>query len=819
VKRFQATVGSLLATLALTACRAAVAPPEAALTLPRVPLTAPQGLDWSSHLVAAPGLGRLREASLAERARAARGLQPLAALRLQAAWPSTTAGGWGADGPGLAVGGLVGLGADHVPNAMATGWYGDTTNRYLFALSANGRLLRLRRDASDLGAATAGVLLGDSFTRTMVSMSPACTRAYVLSDAGRLYVVDTAAMRVVNPGGTALGGGGRYLAPMVDPVLSDVQDARDVLFVPTNDGVVHQLRMDAGATVPVAVADFQVAPGAVALAPAGCDSCDAYDGLRLAAPGVAIKGRVLIGDTAGVLHDVDSVSGRHQRFPVGTHAPIAAPPAVEIHLGSRGHWNYATGGQTNVKHFDPLFAFVNVTRDAGPVCAWVSLANGQISYSQPLFVDGADTAGTTPTYGRLLDYDREVAASGTLVVTMAGSDGDAVTLVRGASATVPGTSSPTAASPLSASNSGSGGTDIYLRARTGGLPDGARILGARLRFTHQAGDALVGPPRLSRTGGCDALGSTGRAPKGQNATPWVSVGAPGLTKATTPMYAGQTYHTALMGYPGWTAATFPGGGHVDWDATGVLVGPVRVEHQGFSLGYSWSEPIYPYGTGATGESARFEGTTDPNPPQLLVTYEVPRHIPIAPVETSPLIDAARQRVFVLHANHVFAMRFSYYFDWSDTLHSIHSRWWQPTSSYQATAMGLSTGARDPHDGGRYVRNRTTMAPAFDFSALYVLSQGRRAGGGYDVALSRLRPNLSSSARPFGDSNRLLDAAPAAGVSTAVPGSLTADGGALSSPEASSFLLVDPFDHLGTKGGDVYFGLQSTGRVYRVGTDG
>ncbi|MFP5503712.1 MAG: hypothetical protein ACLGIN_14570 [Candidatus Sericytochromatia bacterium] len=197
-------------------------------------LMAPNGTDWFSQHVSSPSLSQSRIAHV-------RGLManPPAEQRQLLAWPGA-ASGWSPSGtfPGVPLTTYGCTTTDSVPNGPASTWYGGSVPKALynklFFLTREGKFIKVDKYNPSTDFEVIGLnKFGKTFSKTYVTLSPSCSRAYCLADDGTLYVVDTQSMTVV----TSLKVGGGYgIAPCIDPLRSKHDDSADHLYVPGNDG-------------------------------------------------------------------------------------------------------------------------------------------------------------------------------------------------------------------------------------------------------------------------------------------------------------------------------------------------------------------------------------------------------------------------------------------------------------------------------------------------------------------------------------------------------------------------------------------------------
>jgi hypothetical protein len=207
----------------------------------------------------------------------------------------------------------------------------------------------------------------------------------------------------------------------------------------------------------------------------------------------------------------------------------------------------------------------------------------------------------------------------------------------------------------------------------------------------------------------------------------------------------------------------------------------------------------------------------------VIDREVLANVPDHPVETGPIIDANRQRVYVYNNNYLYCLKYINPGVWSDTAYSSYTPTGTKHTSYQAAYMARpgEVGPRDANDSNKFVRNKVTPAPAFDFSSLYVVSHGRRSPSGYHVAISRIQPSrvgALATTNDLGGTDLATDTASANRLSTTVANSLASGAGGFgTSPYGSRVMLIDPYSDVLGKGGDLYLGFSDSMRVYRIGT--
>lgn len=365
-------------------------PLSASLTLDAARiLTRPQGFDWSTQRASSPLIERERAAYLRELAAEHRRVQ---------AWPGTSSG-WSTGGvPGIALAALGCDASDTMPNGPATAWFGGTVpasvENKIFFITREGMFLKV--DKYNPTGASSALNLGTSFSKTYVSLSPSCRRAYLLADNGTLFVVDTQRMALLTtltlPGAT----GGYGLAPVFDPLTSRSDDQCDELWVPDNSGLVghYTIRQSFTQATPSVSGPTTYA---VATHAAIAGSWNP-SGNKLACPVLVYNGVIFAGDEAGYLDVYDTGNPtKNASYLLSSAAGIEATPAIEFQDGSYTGLTDAEGNPTKVPYFTPIYAFVNVGTRNGPMSVWVNMVNQEVSYSMPLYCDDNDL-------GRKADY-------------------------------------------------------------------------------------------------------------------------------------------------------------------------------------------------------------------------------------------------------------------------------------------------------------------------------------------------------------------------------------------------------------------------------
>jgi hypothetical protein len=728
-------------------------------------LVAPQGLDWASPQVVSRAAAKARDAHVQRRL--------LAFPATGAAW----AGGLDLTAYGCAPG-------DTVPNGPAVAFpvmTPELTNQ-LFFVSGAGKLLRINR-ADPTASLTLD--LGKACSRTAVALSPTCTRAYVLSDDGTLFVVDTIAMAVLT---TVRVNGGYGVSPCLDRLASFNDDTRDVLYVSANDGQVHQLVIEPtaeGGAAVTARADFPVATDAQPLA-----------GTRkVAAPAVAVGGVIYLGDQAGRFHAYDTANAANRAvYQLG--APINTPPALELQDSS-----YAMrdpyGNPKAVGYGEAVYAFVN----AGAACAWINLHDTSVTFSQPLRIDDNEA---TRTYGYLKDYAFSTAGTTETLVAVDGGNLNTESPDR----PLPGYGAIRSNDVLAPAETNT--YELAGEAAGGEVKSFLRWASAR---AHPLG-SVIASATLTLSAAAD---QACRVPQIKATSPFMRAGdavwsSDALTNANRPAL-GPAVGRYLGGVLASGNVVFKRDKPHQWDVTAAFSQPsgayaLALEHDAGGDAVLW--PAGPVG-GATGKKAKkayqVEAVTfrnnalnaDPAPAKAnddrpLLTLTVSGTVlPTPTIETPPVIDPYRQHVYVFYTNALYEIDFSAPERWSDT----------DPSGARHTAFALAHHGRSANGGGAtfngkkgFVGNFTAPLVNHDGSAAYVLSRYPATTGAtpstWHYALSKLTLPLAAAA-----ADPLVAGSP----------TYTAIG-----REASHLMLLEPRNKL-TRTANLYYGL-GNGRLYQ-----
>lgn len=799
--------GWVLSAALIAGCQPAErAPGMPALSIDVTPavLMAPQGLDWSFQRVTSQRLATEQQAHF---------------KRHTLAFP-TASTNW-STGPGVALTSIGAAAGDTVPNGPAAAFRtnpADPLYNKLFYLTKNGKFIKLDRSNPGAAGAYTALNLGTTFSRTFITLSPACSRAYLLADNGTLYIVNTITMTTQ---ATVSVSGGYGCAVYVDPFTSSGQDFSDVIYVPGNDGNVTKYNVTAtGFTSPVAVSSPTVYPVATSSA--------AVSGRKIAAPSVALNGVIYVGDQGGNLHVYDTANTANN-LTYGVGAPVDTAPAIELQDGTYTLTD-AMGTPKSVPLGTPVFAFVT----AGSSCFWCNLHDTSITPSLPLRIDDND-AGRK--FGYLLDYKYSNTVTTEYIAAVDGGN----------------INTDTAAAPADqiledANNPSTNVTNWYnkelIPAETNVYDDGTQPAGgpvvSYIRWNSSASypaGSVVTSAQLSLEAVADQacrvpeIRTTSPTYKGTS-TLWASNG---FTNANRPAIGSGNVGSYLSG--GINAQGNVGfsknKGYL-WDVTSAIPAPTTNYALALVHNAGGDAVLWPWGpySGATGkkgkakkayqvESVRFKNNPlnmDPSAgakkdARPLLTLSISQTVlPTASIETPPVIDSWNKRVYVYYMNTLFSMDYASPSGWADadpagTKHTLFNlAYYGDTANNPGGVGGTKPGATF-NNYGKFVSNYSAPVPSYDLSAMYVLSRTPSPDGAapttWNYALSKFNLPLSATA------NRMVAGSP---TFTAIGGQ-TVYTGASSDKESSIYMVVDPFTNAGTTGGNVYFAL-GNGRIYQ-----
>lgn len=811
-----------VAALFLLSCSAPaplvpVAGQQPSLTLPvSVPLTLrqPQGTDWSTDRVTSPVIQRDREAYLRASAPQAQAAQLKAAGRRVQAWPSAVTG-WTAGGVnGVPLSTLnAAWGTDQIPNAPATAFYGATVPSSLharvFFLTRGGRFIRINRNSPT--TAPASVALGKTFSRTYVTLSPSCTRAYLLADDGTFFVVDTVNMVVLstlNAAGASVSisvSGGRGLAACIDPYTSAHNDARDAVFIPGNDGRL----------TPVTVEPLTTPANSVRVAVGSPVTISSYAtaGDRFVAPGIVLANVAYIGDQNGQFYAYNLADPASSDGPWDLGSPVNATPTIEIQDGTYALTDIdgnAVAGTLGA----PCYAFVN----AGRTCTWINLYDQSQNESLDLYVDDNDA---NRRFGYLLDYvsatvrlNRNLKTPGEIMSIA--TDG---TTLPGSATFKQNTTAAPALTGLNTTGTAAGGPVFgFVRFQDNATPTANTFI-TRATLVMQANQSTTAPPPRVWT---TANGSATPSFSSGATAPWTFAA---MTNANRPALVSDvgTYRGKVNG----GLVNFGAGKNYKWDVLKAFpsAGPGAVSlnppappyHFSFGLRQNAS-PRTNYFWGTPPGAGEYRGVpfNGGNKTQLQMVYTTYAKYPVnTNLQTPPIVDPVRKMVYVVNCNQVFGLNYANETSFTDSDVDDNGAYLAKYTMFNELTYGIPSAG----SGGMY-NNKTSFvfnmaAPLMNFggSALYALNAyptGYTGGvpNSWNVVLSKVNLPLSAT----GGTNRL------AGATTAIGGVASQTLSWLPNGQyfpnvGSATLLLDPYGFDTTTGNGVYFGLNNS-RLYQ-----
>ena len=688
---------------------------------------------------------------------------------------------WGTGGRALTTWGAGGT--DSMPNGPAS-IFGNTSTppalqNKTFFVTKNGLFIKADKTTAP-DAATDALALGKTFSSTFVTLSPSGNRAYVVSDDGRMFVINTVTMTKITH--VDLGQNAYGCTVSYDPTTSAHNDRRDTLYVPDNSGRVTKYVYDlttglsAGTSYSIATS-FTPHPNAVAVTVNGVTAK-----VKIKAPCVVFAGVIYVGDQSGRLHTYDTATDDQLSYVLGS--PIEAAPAIELNYG---HGEAVAAGM-------PCYVFV----PAGPSCFWINLASTLVTRSRSLYIDDNAPA---QVYDHLRDYAYDATVTSATVslaenCTIRTDSDSSFALKTGSTTnyktdTVLGAAECDVNDEAGGSNGSRAGGPIlcYLRFSTGS-PSTAVIKSAQLQLTVQNGSTgAEWVPEFRRCGSylVDGAGDP-------TTTPWTYAN---MTRSNRPLPEATNVSTYIGAQNGDGSVNLNPGSPMTFDISGVFGGGAAAEYTGVIMYNKGGGAMWGYGDGAvTGiykASSTFrslQGSAAQKP--KIVVGQSKGSFPTPSIETAPVIDAFTKKAYVFYGNALYEV------DWSSTLN-----WADDDSVAKSTLFDLSYFGRVANGGGasynsqtRYVNN--VSAPVFNdtLTACYVLD--RTPADAAQKALNNPTTwdySLSKFTLPLTD---------------AAPGRLAAGSVVFQdvSGDASRYLAIDPF----ANGGNVWFGL--AGKVYQ-----
>jgi hypothetical protein len=773
MNRHARTLSLPLAALLLWGCQAPFAGGQrAGIALEAVPETlgSPQALDWALNTVSSPAIARARASAMQRRVQA---------------FPTATTP-WSAGGvAGLPLSSFGASGS--VPNGPAAAL---TLANQLFFLTKNGSLIKVDRAAPTTKYTTRA--LGKTFSKTSVTLSPACSRAYVLADDGTLFVLDTTTLATL---ATVSVAGGYGIAPYLDPFASAANDTRDVVYVAGNDGNVTKWVFTPGATPPAvttsAATTYAVATSATPLyADPSCSSC------KVKASPVVLNGAIMLGDQGGTFHYYDTLNTANN-VNYGVGAPVNTSPAIEIQDGSYTGLTDPSGVPVTVAGGKPIYAFVN----AGGSCAWINLIDTSITRSLGLRID--DNA-TGTKFGYLAQYNYSTAGT---TETLTAVDGGSIN-TESPDRILPGYPTiwandylvPAETNTYDNGTSAAGGPVLgYARWQSSATYGAGSVITSATLNLQPAADQSCRVPEVHTT-----------SPYYRSTTSnWASSG---LTNTNRPAFGSGNSGVYMSG--GLNASGnvgFMSNKNYQWDVSSAFTTPTKdyalgLQHNAGGDAVLW--PWGPYG-GASGSKGKAKKAYQVDAVMFNKTAQLQLNIsstvlPTPSIETPPVIDALNKRVYVFYTNALYQLDFSNPAAFADadvnpstgvqTYHTLFS-----LAYYGDTA---TSGGATYNTKKSYVANYSAPLPNYNATAMYVISRYPAPNGAspstWNYALSKFTLPLSATARNMAASSPTYTSAVAG---TGIP------------TESSAYMVIDPFSNLGTTGGNVYFGL-GNGRIYQ-----
>lgn len=792
----RATMAGTAVALAAALVGCQVVPPaavHAALGLDLTPaaLAEPGAVDWTANRVSGAALRARRSAYFRTMA-----------------YPAASTG-WNVGAtPGLPLTSYGCTATDVVPNGPAAAFRvnpSDALYGKLFFLTKNGKLLKVSRTSPATYTAWTAPA-GKTFSRTYVTLSPRGARAYLLSDDGVMYVVNTLTMATAAV--LSVGGGGYGIAPWIDPYASRHDDQGEVVYVASNAGSVNKYSVggNADGTIDVvsAATTYNLATGVTPL----------YSGTRkIAAPPVVLGGVIYVGDMAGNFYAYDTVTPANS-LTYGLGAPISTAAAIELQDGYS--LTDPSGVAKSVAPGVPVYAFVT----AGASVAWLNLHDATTTRSLSLRIDDNDT----DLFGYVNNYSYN---SGGSTQYLAAQDGGNIN-TESPDYNLPGTSpvaiwkndyiTPAETNTRDDGTNPLGGPVVsYLRWYTSTVPlSGQVIASATLTLT----PAFDQPCRVPepRTASSFYSGTS---------TPWVSSG---LTNANRPAIGTASTGTYQSG--GVNAS-----GNVDfrsnksyvWDVTAAFSAPAGDGRYALALKHNagGDSVLWPEGPvgGAVGKKAKkatqieavkfrnnalnanpAAGTSNDTRP-LLTLVTAGASFPTPSIETPPVIDALTKKVYVYYTNALFEVDFSSPAAFADAVAgSSYTKFcmaWHGVPANNAAGVGGKRPGGAYNNRTKYVGNYTAPLPASDLSAMYVLSRTPTTDGAapttWNFALSKITLPLNAAA------STLVAGSP---TYTSLPGQAALTG-TTTDMAASAYMATDPYSNTN----NVYFGL-ANGRIYQ-----
>lgn len=744
-------------------------------------LTQPNVYDWTFHSVA----GRNITLKRGDHAR-----------RELLAFPSAT--NWTG---GLTTANLGCAATDTFPNGPASIYSTKITPAALanmtLILSKAGRLVRVHKTFVDTATSTLGLDLGRTFSRTFVTLNPNGTQAYVVSDDGYLFIVDTVTMTKVEE--VYVGAPAYGVAPVFDPVNTTANGARAEIYVPKNDGNVRRYAWDGSSATPLTVvADYPIAT-TITTHPKG----DATR--KIKAPAIVYDRVIYVGDQEGRLNAYDVTTPANSvSYPLG--APVNTAPAIEIQDGTYSLTD-PSGVAKTVALGKAVYAFVT----SGFNCHWVDLHKQASTRSMPLYLDDNNTA---KRYGYLHDYSYDNTSTSSVELSLSAK----ATIRTDSTANLAGyttykTDEYLAAAEIDA-NSGNDGNYsggpvwCYMRWSTSTGTTNV-VKNATIELAIQNGsnqDIKVQEfracPSYLRTAGTTNY----------TTTLW---DFSNITVDTRPLPPNTTNDSVYMGPfakdTNNNIRPLPSTS-LQFDISNVFLGAAAAHYSMIMLYNTGNTVLWPYGdrnkdnpindpTDRT-EGGFFQISGNANTAPTLTLGTSTGSFATPTIETPAVIDPFTKCAYVFFQNTMYQLDFTNTTTWFDD--SAATKKTLFNNSYLGRATATQGGA-SYETKTKYTANYTAPVFNYDMTAAYVLdrtpdSNAAVATTTWDYSLSKYALPLSASA------DKLQTAA-----GTPPRFENVTDNSDAGTHYASAFMVIDPFTSAST-GGNVLFGLGD--RVYQ-----
>ena len=749
---------------------------------PRV-LTEPTTFDWTFHSVAGRNIQLKREDH---------------ARRELLVFPDAT--NWNSGLTATQLG--CASATDTFPNGPASVFASKVTPAAIqnttFYLSKAGRLVRVHKNFVDTATSTKGINLGKTFTKTYVTLTPTGAWAFVISDDGYLFVIDTVTMTKAVPevyvGALAYG-----TAPVYDPVSASSNGFRVSLYIPRNDGNVRRYLWDATQATPLSfVADYPVAT-TITTHPKG----DAARKIR--APAVVYDGVIYVGDQEGRLNAYDVTTPANSvSYPLG--APVNTAPAIEIQDGSYSLTD-PLGAAKAVANGKAVYAFVT----SGFSAHWVDLHKQTSKRSMPLYLDDNDRA---KTFGYLREYTYEPAAAGSSVELSLTAK---ATMRTDSTANLAGYDSYKMQDYLAAA-------EIDANEANDGNYSGGPVW-CYMRWSTSTGSTSVVKSALIELAIENGSNKDVKVQEFRACPSYLRVDD--TTNYTTTLWDFNNITVANRPLPPNTTndSTYLGpfakdsnnnirplpNDALDFDISNVFLGAAAAHYSMVMLYNAGNTVLWP-----EGDRSPDNPINDPTDRTEAGNYKINGNATTAPtltlgtstgsftsatIETPAVIDPVEKCVYVFNQNTMYQVDFTTPETWVDEGATN-------TTLYNNSFLGRWDGTRGgaSYDSkAKYVANFSAPVFNYNMSRAYVLDRTPETNS--QAAPTAWRYSLSKFALPLSNTGDTLQSAATSPLFTNVT-----DNSETGNYFAGSYLTIDPFSDVFTTGGNVFFGLGT--KVYQ-----